>query len=181
VLLAKTGAGTGSDIFAVRVSGTTRLIDRLIQSSANETAPTLSPDGHWLAYLSNESSRNEVYVRGFDVSADGAASSPESGRRLVSNGGARGLIRWRRDGRELTYMSADGKLTAVDVSPSTFGTPRPLFAFPEAYLRVNPAGAGIADMMPDGSRWLIAMPPESVRTPTLQVIVNWRTATERGR
>src|SRR5262249_40969831 len=77
----------------------------VVQSEAHEIGGTLSPDGRWLAYISDETGRFEVYVQSFP---DGG------GKRQVSNGGASGP-RWRRDGRELFYYAGEGKLMAAPV------------------------------------------------------------------
>ena len=128
--------------------------------------------------MSNEGGRNDVYVRRFEVSADGKPTSPDTGRVMISSG-ARGLVRWRRDGRELTYLSADGKMMSVEVTLTpTFalGTPHVLFTLPEPYLRANPTGQGLADAAPDASRWLIAVPPADAPRVTLRAILNWHPA-----
>lgn len=177
ILFTRNGAGTGQDVWVTPTTGSNRTAVPLIQSLANETAAVFSPDCHWLAYLSNETGRLEVYVRRFELSADGVPTTPETGRRLVS-AGARGLVRWPRDGRELVYMSADGRLMSVAVTTTpalVTSPPRALFTFPEAYLRVNSIGAGIADIAPDGSRVLVGMPPADAAPPGLHAIVNWRT------
>lgn len=176
ILFTATGPGTGSDVWIAPVNGADRKAIPLLHGTFNEGNAVLSPDGHVMAYVSNESGRDEVYVRRFEVSPEGVPTSPEAGRRLVS-AGARGLVRWRRDGRELFYMSADGKLMSVEVTLApafSLGPPRALFTFPESYLRANPTGVGFADVTPDGSRWLVAMPPADAPRPTLHMLVNWR-------
>ena len=82
----------------------------------------LSPDGRWLAYVSDESGRYEVYVQSFPGGG---------GKRQVSTGGGIGP-RWRGDGKELFYHAPDGKLMAVPVkSGASFeaGAPVALFEF----------------------------------------------------
>src|SRR5262249_32518692 len=74
----------------------------VVQTEANETAGTLSPDGRWLAYASDVSGQFEIYVQSFPEGA---------GKRQVSTGGGNGP-RWRQDGSELFYYAADGKLMA---------------------------------------------------------------------
>lgn len=82
----------------------------------------LSPDGRWVAYASDLSGRYELYVDSF----------PTPGRRRPVPGSAGGREpRWRHDGRELSYVSADSMLVAVAVTPGdvpAFGDPQPLFA-----------------------------------------------------
>src|SRR5262249_6998124 len=77
----------------------------VVRTEASEGVGTLSPDGRWLAYVSDESGRNEVYVQSFPRGG---------GKRLVSTGGG-SSPRWRRDGRELFYYAGDGKLMAAPV------------------------------------------------------------------
>src|SRR5262249_29115979 len=92
----------------------------LVQTSFDELQGVFSPDGRWVAYASNESGAFEVYVQAFpDMQA----------KRLVSRGGGT-EPRWRADGRELFYVSADRRLMVV---PTTIGpafeagTPETLF------------------------------------------------------
>jgi hypothetical protein len=127
-----------------------------------------SPDGKWVAYTSDESGANEVYVRSFP--AGGAK------RRVSSKGG--GWVRWRRDGREMFYIAADRKLMSVAVQAISgsldLGTPQVLFTIPVALS----SGGGLApytyDIMPDGQRFLAAAPVEDAAAPTMTVIVNWQ-------
>src|SRR5260370_36705250 len=74
----------------------------------NEREGQFSPDSHWIAYVSDESGRPEVYVQPFQGSSGGG------GRVKISQDGG-DQPRWRRDGKELFYCSPDGKLMAVDV------------------------------------------------------------------
>src|SRR5262249_32891106 len=92
-------AGTGG-----KPSGESKPLPGL-QTEANEAAATLSPDGRWLAYVSDESSRYEVYVQSFPTGG---------GKRQLSIGGGQNP-RWRRDGKELFYYSSDGKLMAIPI------------------------------------------------------------------
>src|SRR5262245_13778191 len=94
----------------------------VVRTEAVEIGGTLSPDGQWLAYTSDVSGQFEIYVQSFPVGG---------GKRQVSTGGGSGPL-WRRDGRELFYYAADGKLMAAPVrSGESFevGAPVPLFEF----------------------------------------------------
>lgn len=98
--------GTGNDIQVLRMAD--RQIIPFAVTKSNEAFPEFSPDGRWLAYVSNESERNEVYVRSFP---DGKRTLP-----ISSEGGMSPM--WARDGRELFYWSIDfTKLMKVDISP----------------------------------------------------------------
>ena len=73
---------------------------------------TLSPDGRWIAYQSDQSGRNEVYVQTFDGLNNGTRR-----RWMVSKGG--GLPRWRADGSEVFYMTTDGHIMSVAIRPGS--------------------------------------------------------------
>ena len=76
----------------------------LAQTTGNEDQGQFSPDGHWVAYTSNESGLSEIYVIPFRHS--------ENAKWMVSRGGGV-QPRWRRDGKELFYISPDWKMMAV--------------------------------------------------------------------
>ncbi|HEX5203074.1 MAG TPA: protein kinase, partial [Actinoplanes sp.] len=112
-------AGAG-DIYAVRAGDST--LTPLVTGPASEVEPTVSPDGRWLAYMSNESGQEEVYVRPF----------PDAGsaRWQVSVAGGRDP-KWAHSGKELFYWSAGNKMMSVGIRPgATFGfeQPRALFS-----------------------------------------------------
>ena len=130
------------------------------------TRANFLPDGHWLAYTSNQSGQAEVYVVPFP---------PSPGTKwLVSRGGG-AQPRWRRDGKELFYISADSQMMSVEVSTRpTFqsGTPHPLFQsdIVDTGIRTGPISW---DLAPDGKRFLI-ITPDSSETSTVTVALNWR-------
>jgi len=111
ILVRQSSRGTGNNIVAIPVSGDYKPIP-LLQSQFNEIEGVVSPDGRWLAYASDESGRDEVYVQPF---APGS-SKPSAGKWQVSQGGGRDP-HWQGDGRELFYV-ADRKMTTVDVKTS---------------------------------------------------------------
>ncbi len=128
----------------------------------NEGNPEFSPDGKFLAYASNESGRNEVYVQSY----------PGPGRTWqVSTAGGTD-VHWRKDGKELYYRGLDQKLMAVEVrggDPFQVGIPQVLF------LGHTAAGAASTKYVPDrtGQKFLFVAPlgRESM-TPTT-VVLNW--------
>jgi serine/threonine-protein kinase len=101
---AQAGAG---DVVAASVTGGTPV--PVAASAFTELNPALSPDGRWLAYTSDESGINEVYVRSFP--------DANGGRWQVSNGGG-SEPRWSRTGRELFYLDVDLHLNVVQVQPT---------------------------------------------------------------
>ncbi len=124
----------------------------------------LSPDSRFLSYAKFQSGKNEVYVRPFDPSA-GAGATPATGPWQVSDQGVQSGVFWRRDSKELYYVTADRGIMAVAVSTApTFklGKPKLLFRPPEA-IPVNPGQASVSR---DGERVVIAVHP----APTLQQI-----------
>jgi len=121
----------------------------------------ISPDGKYLAFTSIDSGRTEVYVQ---------ALPPGTGKWQASiNGG--GAPRWRRDGKELFFVSLDGKMMAADVtlgSAVSLGVPHELFRTP----LTNALGSQY-DVTADGQRFLIATPPESTGDTPITVVLNW--------
>jgi Tol biopolymer transport system component len=134
----------------------------LVRTPFNEGQANISPDGRWLAYSSDETGSFEIYVQTFPTSA----GQPH---RISTGGGME--PQWRADGRELFYLSTDGKLMSVDVrigAAFEAGDPRPLFP-----ARV----AGIARnhyvVARDGSRFLINTMPEPTTATPITVVMNW--------
>jgi WD40 repeat protein len=122
----------------------------LVQHHFDQAQGQFSPDGLWVAYVSNESGRSEVLVRKFAVPSDERVSEPE--RVIVSSAGGT-APRWRADGRALYFISADGSVMVADVSAGariSVGVPRALFQIPRSH--------GDWAVVSDGSRFLIAMP-----------------------
>jgi serine/threonine protein kinase len=133
---------------------------RLIDSPGPKDEPHFSPDGQWVAYSSDESGRPEVYV----------ASFPEfDKRRPVSLGGG-GVPWWRADGRELFYMSRDGKLMSVPVEPRSaeFGIPTMLFQTPLESPSLISAQYVVTR---NGQRFLLAVPHGTIAPIT--VVLDW--------
>jgi eukaryotic-like serine/threonine-protein kinase len=134
----------------------------------SESAGQFSPDTHWIAYASDESGRSEIYVQPFPVPAGGGSKTSVS-----REGGNQ--PRWRRDGKELFYLSFDGKLMAVDVTEGRefkVGTPKPLFRAPATSIQSRTAMNGWAwDVTSDGQRFLF----DAVKTSSesLTAVLNW--------
>jgi Tol biopolymer transport system component/DNA-binding winged helix-turn-helix (wHTH) protein len=131
-----------------------------LQTASNEIAPKLSPDGRYIAYLSDESGQYEVYVRPFP---SGSRKWPISTR-----GGTQ--VRWRRDGRELFYTEA-GTLIAVPVeigSEFNPGSPSRLFSHPGFQFWPEPN----YEVSLDGQRFLV---PERLggKERKIHVVQNW--------
>lgn len=141
-------------------------VRRTSETKFNEFHPKVSPDGRWLAYTSDESGETEVYVRRFDAATAGV------GRRwqISLNGGSH--PKWRRNGKELFFLAADRKLTAVCVHPGTdfsAGSPQPLF---QTRLPLTVFLKGY-DVAPDGERFLLNRPLDDSTGGAVTVVVGW--------
>jgi serine/threonine-protein kinase len=146
----------------------TGAVSEFLATPAREYMASFSPDGRWLAYTSNESGRDEVYVRPFPRT-EGVA-------RLVSIGGGSGPV-WAPHGSTLYYRGADGNMMAVPVTlqPTfTSGRPRTLFRFAGVYRMSGTATA--YDIHPDGKRFImVSERNDAAATPRQQVniVLNW--------
>ena len=148
----------------------------LLHTPFAESHGQVSPDGKWLAYYSNETGANEIYVQPFP----GGAGKWQ----ISTNGGV--FPRWRHDGRELFYMSQNsgGKLMAVDIrsNGSMFdsGTPKELFDSPYVAVPHNTATGASSfhtfAVSADGQRFLIPHSPSgdnASQAMPIAVVQNW--------
>jgi Tol biopolymer transport system component/predicted Ser/Thr protein kinase len=138
-------------------SGNSKL-QSFLDSPSRKLEPAFSPDGHWVAYRSDETGRPEIYV---------APYPGPGGKFLISTEGGT-MPRWSHDGRELFYRNGD-KVMAVDIQTSPAfraGTPKVLFQgnYANSY-----------DVAPDGKRFLMIKLPASAQSPTdhVTVVLNW--------
>jgi Tol biopolymer transport system component len=166
ILYTEVNAKSTPDIWMLPLEGD-RTPKPFLQDDFNKRGAKFSPDRRWIAYSSDESGEEEVYVRPFPG---------PGGKYPVSIAGG-SQPRWRRDGKELFYISADRKLIAVNVKTgSTFesGVVRPLF---DTRIRSLPVWGpsftrdnyGVSS---DGQRFLINDATE-IAAPVLTVVLNW--------
>jgi hypothetical protein len=137
----------------------------LVAREFNQTQAQLSRDGSRVAYVSNESGRNEVFVA--DVRIDPAIGSVSVGEGLPISEGGGFAPRWRGDGRELFYLTIDGAVMAVEIDEkgaSSSAIPRKLFSVPGVMQEW-----GVTE---DGSRFLFAVPVSP--TPPLTIVRDWQ-------
>jgi len=155
---------THGDIWVVPSSGS-REARPLLNTPYSETYARISPDGRWLAYVSNDAGNPSVFVTRFPDPGPKWSVSPQGGVCPV----------WRADGRELFYRALDGKLMAVPIGAGAefeAGSPVALFA-----PRAAPGRLGLGtfyDVAKDG-RFLINLQVERT-SPPATVVLNWTAA-----
>jgi serine/threonine-protein kinase len=147
----------------------------LIQTAFSETNAEISPDGHWLAYQSNESGKDEVYVRPFP--------NVDGGRWQISDGGGTRPL-WARSGHELFYLDASGFLMATSVQTTpvfTAGNPTKVLntRYFSGFGGTGQAVAGRTyDVSPDGKRFLMIKDNvpggQSSTASVVVVVVGWQ-------
>jgi Tol biopolymer transport system component len=154
---------SGWDLWTIAMSGD-RKPRLFLDTKYLEANGTLSSDGRWIAHQSNESGRDEVYVRPFP------AKEP---RQQISRDGGQ-FPAWRKDGKELFYLAPDGTMIVASFDPRTglvATAPQKLFATPLSSEKNNHPYA----VSTDGQRFLIPLP---VDVPP-RLILDWRALLSR--
>jgi serine/threonine protein kinase len=169
VVYESTGSTTGNDIWLLPMEGDHKPVPYL-QTPFNEGDAQLSPDGRWMAYASNESGQPQVYVQAIPASGAKWQISPAGGVQP----------RWRRDGKELFYISTDQKLMAVPVKSGDgfeAGASQPLFELDPIF----PAMMGRFAYQPaaDGLRFLVLELVGGSTAPPIDVVLNWQVALKK--
>jgi Tol biopolymer transport system component len=155
---------TRFDVLAWDLAGEPRTFP-VLATEANEGQSQISPDGRFIAYVSDESGRFEVYVKPFP-------SGPEKWL-ISSHGGYE--PRWRQDGQELYYIAADRMLTAVRVATAPVfqaGRATPLFNTHVDYPWQDTRNH--YDVMPDGRSFVFLRAANDRRAAPFAMLVNWR-------
>jgi serine/threonine-protein kinase len=157
--------GTGADIWVVSLEGN-RTPRPLVATDYNELGARFSPDGKWIAYISDASGQQEIYLLSYPDAET---------RRLVSSGGGSDPV-WNDDGRELFYRRGDEMwVVPVETEPTlTIGTPQLLFSEPYAAR----ASHQNYDYDPNRDRFVMS-PVETVAPTELRVVLNWFAELER--
>jgi serine/threonine-protein kinase len=160
---------TAFDVFALSVDGDRKPIS-IVETKFMEGSAKFSPDGKWLAFCSNESGRQEVFVQAY----------PSGPRIQISTDGGTDPV-WARSGKELFYRNGN-KMMVVDVTLQPFRAARPRVLWEGDYAHglssfCGPAGPSSSnyDVTPDGQRFLMIQEqesPELVST-RVQVVLNW--------
>jgi hypothetical protein len=134
-----------------------------LETPFNAQMGTFSPDGHWVAYVSNDSGKDEIYVVPF----------PNPGARVQVSIAGGSQPRWRRDGREIYYLSPEAKIMAVELPTGMVdfrvGAVRPLFALSG----LTGVPGFLYDVSADGQKFIAVQELERTSTVPLTVVANW--------
>jgi Tol biopolymer transport system component len=125
---------------------------------------TVSPDGRWLAYSSDESGASEVYVRPFPEVASARWQASLSGGSLPV---------WARNGRELFYLNGRQEMMGVEVKPGPgFALGEPRLLFPAGQYTLT-GTSQVYDVSADGRRFVMVRPVAGVAETELVLVQNW--------
>jgi eukaryotic-like serine/threonine-protein kinase len=164
----------GREILGIRMGDTTA-VPLIVSPGFDEDAFRISPDGHWIAYESNETGRREVYVRPFP--------NTNAGKWQASTDGGYAPL-WAPSGRELFFVDVQRRMTAVPFTPGSpprLGERKVLFTLPsDLYLWENDYYTPF-DISPDGQRFVMARQIEAAGADQAPLIVvdNWFTELKR--
>lgn len=139
----------------------------VLRTEFSEHGASLSADGRWIAYISNETGRDEIFVRPF-APHSGEVSGAGGKWRISHEGGI--SVQWRQDGRELFYMKPDRALMSVEIATQPVfraGAQRSLFR------------AGPWRVTPDGSRFLVLAQDPNEKAAPFAVVMNWLAALKK--
>ncbi len=157
------GEAGGRDIWTLQLEDGSA--SEFLATPASESMAMFSADGQWLAYVSNQSGQDEVYVRPY----------PQGSQRLISDGGGTAPI-WSRNGQELYYRSRSGTLMAVPIQTSPSFVPGRLRElFPVAGFRTSGSAAAY-DIDVSGERFImvsVADTPDGTSSRQINVVLNW--------
>ena len=168
IVYQRINAKSGWDIWALPREPNATPIP-VVQTDADERSARLSPDGRWIAFVSNNSGVSEIYVQPF----------PGPGRRLQVSTKGGDEPQWRPDGAELFYLALDGRLTATSIKQAPdhqsidIGAPVPLFSA-QVGLVVRPILAGDYVSSADGQRFLVNRLLRDAGGTPVRVVLNWR-------
>ena len=140
-----------------------REIEWLLRSEFHESHPSLSPDGRWLAYTTDESGGREVFVRSFP--------NVDDGRWQVSTDGGASPV-WGRDSRELYYQAGHALIVVSNDTEPTFSPGTPVTLFDGLFSIAD--FPTLFDDAPNGQRFLtIREPEEGIGQPQIILVQNW--------
>jgi len=156
------GSSRTGDLFVLPLTGDRKPFPLLQTQFGGTNDGRFSPDGRWVAYRSSESGRSEIYVASFPG---------PGGKWQISNAGGT-YPRWRHDGSEIYYLTADNRLMVASVNGKgagfEVGAVKPLFT-----TRIATVGSYQYDVSADGQRFLINTSPEQATSAPITIVLNW--------
>jgi dipeptidyl aminopeptidase/acylaminoacyl peptidase len=158
------------DLWALPLTGDRKPFP-VVQTPFLEDEGQFSPDGRWIAYRSNQSGREEIYVQAFP--------GPAGSRQVSTAGGSQ--PRWRRDGKELFYVAPDNTLMVVSIGSAagqklSASKPMPLF---RTRLTARDQPKQQYAVAPDGERFLMNVIAEEANVPPITIVQNWTAGLKR--
>jgi eukaryotic-like serine/threonine-protein kinase len=156
ILYTNSSATTGWDLWALPLVGNKKPLE-VAHTAFNEDSGRFSPEGRWVAYQSNETGRNEIYVQPFP--------GPGGKKQITSGGGT--SPQWGRDGRELFFLTPDRSLAAapITMNGSAIEADKPVVLF-----TLPPESAYAASR--DGQRFLVSKIVKEASPIT--ILLNWK-------
>jgi Tol biopolymer transport system component len=157
---------TKRNLYALPMTGTPTPVP-VLQSGANEWFARFSPDGRWVAYTSDESGRDEIYVQSFPSVAKKYTISTAGGMQPA----------WRRDGHVLYYLSGDNHIMRVDIAVigPTLSAAKPVPLFQASLYHRNASGVyWWFDPTADGSRFIVAALNQNARASAIDLLIGQR-------
>jgi eukaryotic-like serine/threonine-protein kinase len=140
---------------------------RVLDAPGSVLDARFSPDGRWIAYESDQSGSNEIYLGRY----------PQSGAAIRVSSAGGGTPRWRADGRELYFIARDGRIMAASIQLGTVPTIAPPAVLVAEPVTPEPFLGSAFEPMPDGTRFLLRR--QSFTPPVLQMITGWHGLVQR--
>ena len=160
--LAFLATGTNGEADVYLLDSETGQADPFLATPFREMAPTFSPDGMWIAYVSDRSGRGEVYIQSF----------PEGGAPTQVSTAGGSEPRWSPDGQELFYRETN-RLMAVVLGDDPADPAPPAAVFVDRFERGWTAGRANYDVSPDGTRFVMVRRKNAVAPTVINVVLNW--------
>jgi serine/threonine-protein kinase len=165
------GGANGTDLWALPLFGDRKPFALVQGSNYGAHSARFSPNGRFVAYDSNETGKMEIYVQTFPQQTGKWQISPSGGLESF----------WRRDGKELFYLTPDNQLMAVPINTDAAsfqpGIPKPLF---QTTLVPISTWKNIYVPSPDGQRFLMLTPEGQAKPEPITVVVNWPSQIEHN-
>ena len=162
ILLQRRGRETGYDILELP-EGSESTPQPLLSTPSEETQAMFSPDGRWIAFTSNRSGRDEVYVKPYPGEGGIVPISADGGSQPV----------WGRDGTELFYRNGDKMMVVPVQKEPTFKAQAPRLLFEGSYSDGYSGLVSNYDVSPDGQRFVMVTEAEGETFPQIRVVLNW--------